>query len=44
MKKTTFGRWETAIHCMMGEELRGYEELQRELGDVVTINVVQVGR
>ena len=29
---------------MMEEELRGYRESWREQGDVVTINMVQVGR
>ena len=41
---TNSGRRGAAINCMVEEELRGYTELQRELGDVVTINMVQVGR
>ena len=41
---TNSGRRGAAINYMVEEELRGYTELQRELGDVVTINMVQVGR
>ena len=41
---TNSGRWGAAINCMVEEELCGYEELQRVLGDVVTINMEQVGR
>ena len=41
---TNSGRWGAAINYMVEEELGGNKELQEVLGDVVTINVEQVGR